>query len=331
MKAHTVKHINIPVQSGLSLIELMISITIGLLILVSLSTLFVNQSKTRTELDKSNRMIDNGRYALELLSDDMRLAGYYGEFAPSPGVPAIQAALTDPCSTVPAIISTALQLAVQGVEATTTTPALLSTLCAAVATANGDTVRPGSDILVIRRTSTVPSVPTAAANGTTIYLQASLCQFDAKPFILDTTSANFILRSTGCTAASSVPANLRPFMVQVYFVSNNNNNNPADSIPTLKRLEINPANNTFVVRPLVEGIDYMQLDYGWDTTGDGVADSYVQAPAAADWPNIVAVRVNILARNTESTAGYTDTKTYNLGLAGPVTPGGAFKRHAYTQ
>jgi len=48
-------------QRGLSLIELMISITIGLLILVSLSSLFINQSKARAELDKSTRMIDNGR------------------------------------------------------------------------------------------------------------------------------------------------------------------------------------------------------------------------------------------------------------------------------
>ena len=74
----------------------MISITIGLIILVALSTLFINQSRARIEMDKSNRMIDNGRYALQLLSDDLRLAGYYGEFVPVSGVPAVPAALPRP-------------------------------------------------------------------------------------------------------------------------------------------------------------------------------------------------------------------------------------------
>ena len=342
MKSSALKNIKIAVQHGLSLIELMISITIGLLILAALSTLFVNQSRTRTELDKSNRMIDNGRYALELLTDNLKLAGYYGEFVPSPGVPAIPAALTDPCSTNQVVIRTALQLAIQGVEAAKDATPAFSDLCAAVATAAGDTLRSGSDILVIRRVSTAApitvAVATAAATaGTTLYLQVSLCQFDVAPYVLDRVIANFTLRNTvlniGCNAGSVALADLRPFMTQVYFVSRHNNNNPADSIPTLKRMDLDPATNTFVITPLVEGIEYMQLDYGLDTTvpADGVADNYIQAPAATDWPNIVAVKVNILARNTESTTGYTDTKTYDLGLTGSVTPGGAFKRHAYTQ
>src|SRR3990167_259795 len=80
---HTHAFTNRQTQRGLSLVELMISITIGLLILSAMTTLFVNQSKTRAELDKSNRMIDNGRYALELLSENLRLAGFYGELDPS--------------------------------------------------------------------------------------------------------------------------------------------------------------------------------------------------------------------------------------------------------
>src|SRR3990172_3522599 len=84
-------------QRGLSLIELMISITIGLLILVSLSSLFINQSKARAELDKSNRMIDNGRYALQLLSNNLRMAGFFDRYSPS-GTPT-GASLPVPCDT----------------------------------------------------------------------------------------------------------------------------------------------------------------------------------------------------------------------------------------
>ena len=135
-------------QLGVSLIELMISITIGLLILVALSTLFVNQSRARIELDKSNRMIDNGSYALKLLSDNLSMAGYYGEFIPTSGVPALPAALPDPCSTDPVVMAGALQLAVQGYDAATPTGSIssLPPLCGLTYTAGSAlTLKPGSE------------------------------------------------------------------------------------------------------------------------------------------------------------------------------------------
>lgn len=350
MKSPTVKYATAPVpsalkgkvslQRGLSLIELMISITIGLLILAALTSLFVNQSKTRVELDKSNRMIDNGRYALEILSDNLRQAGFYGEFSPSATVPAMPGALPDPCSVVPADISAALQLAIQGYEAATQTSQITSPPCSFTYSAgNALSLKPGSDILVIRRASTATPIVQGAALAGTHYLQVSLCKNDdpAVPYIINTDPAAFILRSCPPPPAVTKLADLRNFMVQVYFVSPDNN--PGDGIPTLKRRELDPTTHNFQNTPLVEGIEYMQLDYGLDTTGalgvpDGSPDSYITAPTLTQWPNIVAVKINILARNTEATSGYTDTKTYALGVAGNFTPSGAdahYKRHAYTQ
>jgi type IV pilus assembly protein PilW len=348
MKSSTHPLVNIPtlsaikakpsLQLGLSLIELMISITIGLLILVALSTLFINQSKARVELDKSNRMIDNGRYALDLLSDNLRLAGYYGEFVPATGIPAIPASLPDPCSTSAADMAAALQLAVQGYEAASPTSSISSPPCGLTYTTGNEllTMKPGSDILVIRRASTAtPTVynSTSALNGIH-YLQVSQCQYDLTPYKIDTVVANFTLRQKTCTATSTTPyADLRQFVVQVYFVSPNNKviGGVGDGIPTLKRRELDPTTHVFVTTPLVEGIDFMQLEYGLDTSNDGVADSYVAAPAVTDWPNVVSVKMHILARNTETTKNYTDTKTYSLGLAGTVGTNDAYKRHAYTQ
>jgi len=324
---------NIPFQHGLSLIELMISITIGLLILVSLSSLFVSQSKARTELDKSNRMIDNGRYAMELLSNDLRLAGFYGEFTPSSGVPAIPASLPNPCSTSASDIAAALQLAIQGYNAAGPSSTISGAPCSLVNSGGSSlSLKPGSDILVIRRASTAtPIVQGVALNGTH-YIQASLCQYDSEQFKVDTIKANFTLRLRNCTATSAAPyADLRNMLVHVYYVSPNNNISPADGIPTLKRLELDATTHAFVPTPLVEGIEYMQLEYGLDADSNGTADSYVTAPAATDWPNVVAVKVNLLARNTEPTRSYTDRKTYSLGSAGTVTPNDSYKRHVYTQ
>lgn len=341
-------------QRGLSLIELMISITIGLLILVSLSTLFINQSKTRVELDKSNRMIDNGRYALELLSSNLRLAGYYGEMNPVNALPTITVpgSLPDPCDPAPAAITAALGLPIQGVNATTTTTPVFSTFCAAVLTANAVTLKPGSDILVIRRASTV-SIPPASAVGGTTYLQVSSCPTDTINYKIATAPSTFPLLTKNC-ATLATQAALRPFLVQVYFVSIDNNS--GDRIPTLKRLELDPTGN-FVITPLVEGIEYMQIDYGVDNAPvgalDGVADTYTDCSTATpcsltDWSNVVSVKINIVARNQDSTKDYSDSKTYNLGIAGTVGPFNAapynatpypttypklenYKRHAYTE
>jgi type IV pilus assembly protein PilW len=88
-------------------------------------------------------------------------------------------------------------------------------------------------------------------------------------------------------------------------------------------------------RPLAEGIENMQFDYGIDTAGTGAPDSYTTTPAAGQWKDVMAVRVNILARNIEKTAGYTDTKSYSLSAVTGVAAVPAFndnyKRHVYNQ
>ena len=361
-------------QSGLSLIELMISITIGLLILASLSTLFINQNKSRIELDKSNRMIDNGRYAMELLSTNLRLAGFYDNFAPvSPATavydPCDAAALTDPTKNF-----SILNLHVQGYNAATATTQIATMPCAAAlnttanasycsptyTTVNACTLKAGSDILVVRRASTATS---SAVNKLT-YLQVSMCQTDtaAPPNNYQIVTAPAVspvsftsMHKKDCATTSD----LRQFMTNTYFISPNNNvtGGVGDGIPTLKQLD-----QFGTVTPLVEGIEYLQVDYGVDGDSnsdgimddinldgainsddlDGAADSYsatctgclTTADWAKYWSNVVSVRINIVARNQDKTTGSSDSKSYNLGLAGSFTPTGTdltYKRHSFTQ
>jgi type IV pilus assembly protein PilW len=84
---------------------------------------------------------------------------------------------------------------------------------------------------------------------------------------------------------------------------------------------------------LVEGIENLQLDYGLDSDNDGAPDSYTTAPTATDWANVMAIRVNLLARNNTTTPGYSDTNTYSLGLTSVTVPtqNQAYKRHAFSE
>ena len=310
-------------QRGLSLIELMVAITIGLLILAALSTLFISQTNIRNELDKSNRMIDNGRYALELLSENIRVAGFYDNYASSGAATAVP----QPC-TLTAITNATSNINVllhhvQGYNAATASSAIASPPCSITSLKNG------SDILVLRRVSTSNILATAAV-ATTAYFQVTNCATDAPPtYKLARGSAGFTaLHKKNCSTASD----LRPFVEQTYFVSPDNV--AGDGIPTLKRIELDPT-GAFVTTPLVEGIEFMQVEYGLDTNSDGAADSYTNCSACTfnDWPNIVSIKAYIIARNIETTKNYTDTKTYSLGLAGTYTPASAdhYKRHAYSQ
>jgi len=60
---------------GFTLIELMISLTLGLLVLAAISTIFVNTGKTNREQTALARMQENGRFALSRISADLRMAG----------------------------------------------------------------------------------------------------------------------------------------------------------------------------------------------------------------------------------------------------------------
>jgi type IV pilus assembly protein PilW len=121
-------------------------------------------------------------------------------------------------------------------------------------------------------------------------------------------------------------ADLRRYYVHIYYISTDNG--AGVSVPTLKQIEMDGG--AWVTTPLVEGIEELKFEYGVDTNTDGAPDSYVATPASlADWTNVVAVQVHLLARNLETSPGYTDTKTYTLGST-TFTPSDGYRRHVYS-
>jgi type IV pilus assembly protein PilW len=65
-------------QAGLSLIELMIGLTIGLMLTLGLFTLIAGQSTTFKTQDDFARMQENATSALRYIGDSIRMAGFYG-------------------------------------------------------------------------------------------------------------------------------------------------------------------------------------------------------------------------------------------------------------
>ena len=324
-------------QKGLSLLELMIAIAIGLFLLVGLVSVFATSNRTYVDLGKASQQIENGRFATQILTDDAGHAGFYGRYSQTPPLPP---GLPDPCANTPAGLTTnSLALPIQGYN----NVALPSPIAACLPDAN---LVAGTDILVIRRADSTmsagdaASIPNAALTANLIYMQSSADptstpKIDFGSGVQATDQGRFPLKNKDNTYSP-----IRRYHVHVYFIApcsvatgaNGVCTAADDSIPTLKRLELGANGVLLSVVPLVEGIEQFQVDYGIDNDKDGVPDgAYVQDPGTvANWSNVVAVRINVLSRQIEPAGnGYVDQKSYDMGIAGFVTPGGSFKRHVY--
>ena len=67
---------NLKDQYGRSLVELMIALTISMLILIALVTLFIANKQSYRVTDDKARLDEEGRLALNLISFHVRMAGY---------------------------------------------------------------------------------------------------------------------------------------------------------------------------------------------------------------------------------------------------------------
>lgn len=321
---------------GFTIVELMVSIAIALIVLSGLVALFANSSVARLEIDKTSRQIESGRFAMQVLSDEIRHAGYFGALTAAPSIPA---SVPDPCDTTTATAQAGVGLPIQGYAGAST--ASMATTLTCLDSASGYVAN--TAVLVVRRASTTGS----SATPTTGYfnIQVSGCSGDTASYIVDaTSSASYTLHAksstVSCSPLTSAPSALiTPIYTRIFYIAGCSNKSDctasgADSVPTLKRIDVGPGARTTTA--IVDGIENVQFEYGQDTDGDGAPNSYTNAttgvPATvAGWANVVSVRVHLLARNIDATGGYTDAKTYALGSGVSVTPAGSYRRRAYDE
>lgn len=336
-------------QHGFTLVELMVAMALGLVLLGALITLVVSTLGNRNELDKSARQIENGRYALQAVADDIEMAGFFGT------VGSTQAGWTrivpDACPASVAPTDTTVTPPVNGMGYDSTAkhlPVALRLLAAIPNCPAAIATQPGTGILQISRVSSQTSGTPSTGDA---YVQISTCKDQtADPMRAGnagSSTMSFDRTQKDCTTA----APMRKAIQRIYFISPQCSNCSATNTPTLTVAEYSAKNNTMVTTPLVEGIENMQFQFGMDLNGDGSPDCYVNDPSvttaptacpaastpfswgdgAKNYAHVVAVRLNLLARNTEPTAGWVDTRTYDLGTGSALAAkGDNYKRHLYS-
>jgi type IV pilus assembly protein PilW len=346
-------------QRGLTLIEFMVSIAIGMILVAALATLIADQSSNRAEVDRAGRLIESGRYAARAIADDLQMAGYWGEISTPPTGPA---AWTDPCGAIPAQPTAAEMVDLMGLHVTGfevaaaaatggyNDPALVLPAGTLACLPN---LKAGTDVVVVRHADPdstayengagVPDVAKLTANANRLFMQAGLNSATGLFAWKADTGANAAASFTYTRKDKVTLATVRKVVTRMYYVTTCSVcTGTPDTIPSLKMKELvdGAAAGKLAWSDAVtisEGIENLQVEYGVDTVAnqDGAPDGADVAGSTlgvGDWPGVVTAKLYLLVRSIDRTPGYTDTKTYPLGLAGTVAAANDnFKRHVFVQ
>ena len=283
-------------QAGLSLIELMIAMVIGLVLILGVIQIF-SASRTAAQLaEGASRAQENARFAIDYLQRDIRMAGHFGcvndqaHFVRGDGDPVVNFAGVASGSGHPLDFS----VSIQGYEAPNTAPGGSLTIGGAWSVPTGLPTaisalspRGGSDILVLRYFSPlgvpVESVTVSGANsvlGVPVARWQSLTNgMTGSPVLFgvaDCQHADVFQGSASAAGVNATAANLGRYTPQpngqtmvyraesvVYYVANG-----ASGEPALWRARADASGSypAALREELVEGIESLQLLFGLDNT-----------------------------------------------------------------
>ncbi|MHB1117327.1 PilW family protein [Sideroxydans sp.] len=293
-------------QRGFSLIELMISITIGLAIIAGLVGVVSSNARNSKTNDNTAELNENGRYALNHLQNQLRHADYRGYTWVTPLASSLS--VTNECLAGGAAGSFVNNIS-QGVWGSNDSNPFTGNCLA--------TGYVGGDVLVIRRVASAALVPPTTLIGGNLYFRSSFVKGIMFKATAGDVAANFDLPDH---TVASFGTPLADFLVQqyVYYIGQGDCIGGGDANrPALCRLAL--SGDAFVKELVVDGISQLQVEYGRtpfaaNTTQWFNADDISAAanPDAA-WEDVSSVRISLLSVNSKAEQGYSNSTTYTLG------------------
>lgn len=294
-------------QSGLSLIELMIAMTIGLFLIGGAMLIFVTSSDTRRTNDDIARMQENTRFAMDTIKPDVRMAGLWG--------------LTSITGTLNGYAGSASELSTIAsdcedrwyIKLTMPIEGFNDNNPYSATCLSASDYMPGTDILVVRHASTEIA---PALNAGVIYIRT------------DATRGEIFEGTTPPSSPFAAGAEDHRLLVHAYYVRPYTFATD-DDIPSLHRLTLtDDGAGTTVIEDeeVVPGIEDFQIQFGVDDTGDGSINRYVNPETAGlITDNIRAVRLWLMARSTRAERSFVNDATYDYASKS-VKPNDNFRR-----
>ncbi len=323
---------------GLTLVEIMVALVLSLLLSAGAIQIYISNKISYQTADALSRIQENGRFAIEFLTKEIRMAGFTG---------------CPVTKTANAIDDTSgnwkydFTNSVLGYEGGTST----------FPTEIASSVISGSDAIIISRGDDTnyyidfhnPVAASIKITSTTdiqkgeILMIADCLNSQAGIFQMskaNTSNAAIVVdHATGnsatpgnCTvklkgnfdcddlsgavsAAYDEDSKLLRMKNTIFYIANGRNNSSGASIPSLYQSYIAADGSggvTVLSNELIEGIENFQILYGIDTDGtaDGIANRYVAANDVSDWKTVTSVRLYLLARSIEPIGGEVKPYTY---------------------
>jgi Tfp pilus assembly protein PilW len=287
-----------------SLIELMVALTIGLVLLGGTLAMYMKARDIYSTNDTVARLQENARYAMDLVESDVRMANFWGLMSrslfitnsactPSPAVISV----TDSCkaeTACPGGIKGAdwsfdADNYVDGLDGVTAADTLktATTSLDCKAANDGPTVD-GTDVLVVRRASSDLLPPGAAPAANTVYIASTRTSAE---IFTDTVPSGY----SSLGVASPPRYEVRPFVTSVYYISQDSVGQAG--FPALRRKQLGTGPQ-LTDQEMLPGVEDLQLLFGWDTAGqDQRADVYLSPGTRPTAGSIVAVQVCMVVRS----------------------------------
>lgn len=351
-------------QRGLTLIELMIAMLLGMLITAGVIQIFISAKQAYRLQENISRLQENGRFAMNYLSKDVRMAGFVG--CVSKVTPTNIATPKNPNPNpyvVPAINS-----AIEGMNNVTSNNWSFDSVNNPTFPCSNECIK-DTDVISFQSAGSCNapvSGNTAPDNANLKIPSTNTCdiqKFDVL-IVSDCTNADiFVTNNTVNDSGNSALVNVtqanaqnsqpklahsfgndaeiyKPQLIS-YFIRYG-----ASGVPALWRAD----NARGGVAELIEGIENMQILYGVDTelnttdcpavppatdkAGCYVPNYYVDASQVPNWQQVVSVRINLLAVSIENNLVDLDQTTNQPPVyffnGSSITPSDIFARSTDT-
>jgi len=319
---------SLQIQKGLTLIELMIAVVLGIFLTGSITGLFVTSKQSYRIQESSSRLQENSRFAMFFITKDIRMADYWG------------------CLNTTESIDNNLNSAA-------TFDLFTSAIGGENNNASVDSVIDGTDVITIKGAfgSGIYVTQQPATTSASIKLEddsdlglhdivlvtdcldGDIFQITNDPSTPGSNGFDSIVHNTG-NVGNPIPGNAdKPLRkkydtdAQVYklnFATYSIQENPSGQ-PSLFR-SINGANAS----ELVEGIENMQILYGEDTDNDKAPNYYLPADSVIlNMDDVVSIKVSLLMRSVEENLT-SQNIPYTIPGQASVTPNDGALRRVFT-
>lgn len=323
-------------NQGFSLIELMVAMLIGLVILNGVVLVVLNSKRSFLDNQEVSQIQDNARFAIETLTRELRMAGYFGCATPEFSIINVNT-LTAPAEFLTTTVNSRQQLL--GVTGFSGEPG------APVAPNNFHAERlNNSDALIIRRTHSMNEGTTnasALANAGSLNVNGANADFtegqalalispDCSRALMFNAGAVTQPSATGGLGIAGVPAQggsgvllgdftagslVAEVVSDAYYIGEST---VVDGTPALMREVLWMDSGELKTRSeeLALGIADMQLQYGIRSPAG--AYEYVDATAVTDWNDVIAVQISLLMQSLKPV--HSEAQAFNfLGAALPAS------------